>query len=54
MPKNSQNLVEEVKKCKRLKFDSLSLTDENPVDKEIQFLKKYIQIRCLWTQLNFI
>jgi hypothetical protein len=30
MPK----LVEEVQKCKRLKFDSIFLTDESPVDKE--------------------
>jgi hypothetical protein len=27
-------LVEEVQKCKRLKFDSIFLTGENPVDKE--------------------
>jgi hypothetical protein len=27
-------LVEEVQKCKRLKFDSIFLTDESPVDKE--------------------
>jgi hypothetical protein len=28
------NLVEEVQKCKRLKFDSISLTNESPVEKE--------------------
>jgi len=27
-------LVEEVQKCKRLKFDSIFLTDESPVDKK--------------------
>jgi hypothetical protein len=27
-------MVEEVKKCKRLKFDSISLTGEGTVDKE--------------------
>jgi len=27
-------LVEEVKKCKRLKFDSIFLTGESPVDKK--------------------
>jgi hypothetical protein len=27
-------LVEKVQKCKRLKFDSIFLTDESPVDKE--------------------
>jgi hypothetical protein len=27
-------LVEEVQKCKRLKFDSIFLTGESPVDKE--------------------
>ena len=30
MPK----LVEEVQKCKRLKFDTIFLTGESPVDKE--------------------
>jgi len=27
-------LVEEVQKCKRLKFDSIFLTNESPIDKE--------------------
>jgi hypothetical protein len=27
-------LVEKVQKCKKLKFDSIFLTDESPVDKE--------------------
>ena len=27
-------LVEEVQKCKKLKFDSIFLTDKSPVDKE--------------------
>jgi len=27
-------LVEEVQKCKRLKFGNIFLTDESPVDKE--------------------
>jgi hypothetical protein len=27
-------LVEEVQKCKRLKFDNIFLTDGNPVNKE--------------------
>jgi len=40
MLKNSQKLVEEVQKCKTLKFDSLSLSDESPVDKENSILKK--------------
>jgi hypothetical protein len=41
-------LVEEIQKCKRLKFDSISLTDESPVEKENSILKKYIfKIRCL-------
>jgi hypothetical protein len=33
-------LVEKVQKCKRLKFDSLLLTDESLVDKENSILKK--------------
>jgi len=33
-------LVEEVQKCKRLKFDSMSLIDESSVDKENSILKK--------------
>jgi hypothetical protein len=41
-------LVEEIQKCKRLKFDSIFLIDESPEDKEKS------KIRCLWTQLNFI
>jgi len=32
--------VEEVQKCKMLKFDSISLTDESPVNKENSILKK--------------
>jgi len=34
MPKNSQKLVEEVQKCKKIKFDSISLTGESLVNKE--------------------
>jgi hypothetical protein len=34
MPKNGQKLVEEVQKCKKLKFDSISLTSEGTVDKK--------------------
>jgi hypothetical protein len=30
------------------------LTDESPVDKEIQFKKEKSKIRYLWTQLYFI
>ena len=30
-------------KIQRLKFDSISLTDESPVDKKNSILKKYIQ-----------
>jgi len=37
---NDQKLVEKVQKCKRLKFDSLLLTDESLVDKENSILKK--------------
>jgi hypothetical protein len=33
-------LVEEVQKCKRLKFDILLLTEESPIDKENSILKK--------------
>jgi hypothetical protein len=40
MPKKKPKFVEEVQKCKRLKFDSISLTDESPVDKENSILKK--------------
>jgi hypothetical protein len=29
-------LVEEVQKCKKLKFDSIFLKDENPIEKKIQ------------------
>jgi hypothetical protein len=32
--------VEEVQKCKMLKFDNISLTDESPVNKENSILKK--------------
>jgi hypothetical protein len=34
MPKKNQKLVEEVQKCKRLKFNSISLIDESHVDQE--------------------
>jgi hypothetical protein len=55
MPKNGQKLVKEVQKCKRLKFDSVSFTDESPVDKDNSIFEKNIfKIRCLWTQLDFI
>jgi len=37
---NGQKVVEEVKKCKRLKFDSISLIDEGTVDKKKFNLKK--------------
>jgi hypothetical protein len=40
MPKNGQKLVEGIQKFKRLKFDSLSLTDESPVDKENSIFEK--------------
>jgi hypothetical protein len=40
MLKNGQKLVEEVQKCKRLKFDSISLTGEGPVNKENSILEK--------------
>jgi hypothetical protein len=33
-PENDQTLVEEVKKIKRLKFDSIFSTDASPVGKE--------------------
>jgi hypothetical protein len=34
MLKKRPKLVEEVQKCKRLKFDSIFLTSESPIDKE--------------------
>jgi hypothetical protein len=34
MLKNDKTLVEEVQKCKILKFDNISLTGEGTVDKE--------------------
>ena len=37
-----------------MKFDSISLTSESPIDKEILFEEEMYKIRCLWTQLNFI
>ena len=33
-PENSQKLVEEVQKIKRLKFDNIFFTDEDSIDKE--------------------
>jgi hypothetical protein len=33
-PENSQRLVEEVQKIKRLKFDNIFFTDEDSIDKE--------------------
>jgi hypothetical protein len=47
-------LVEEVQKYKRLKFDSIFLTDEALLTKKIQVEEEKSKIRCLWTQLNFI
>jgi hypothetical protein len=49
-----QKLVEEVKKYKDWKFDSIYLTDESPVEKENSIWGEKSKIRCLWTQLNFI
>jgi hypothetical protein len=46
-------LVEEVKKYKRLKFDSLLLTDESLVDKENSILKKYIQNQMFRDSIKF-
>jgi hypothetical protein len=55
MPKHGQKFVEEVQKYKRLKFDSILLTNESLVDKENSIFEKNIfKFRCLWTQLNFI
>jgi hypothetical protein len=34
MPKKKPKLVEEVQKCKKVKFDSIFFTDESLVDKE--------------------
>jgi len=34
MQKKKPKLVEEVQNCKRLKFDSIFLAGENPVDKK--------------------
>ena len=39
MPK----LVEEVQKCKRVKFDSIFLTDKSPVDKENSIWKRKVR-----------
>ena len=42
-------------KNQKLIFDSISLTDEGPDDKENSIWgKKNAKIRSLWTQLNFI
>jgi hypothetical protein len=53
MLKNDQKIIEEVKKCKRLKFDSLLLIDESPVDKENSILKKYIQNQMFRDSIKF-
>ena len=53
MPKNGQKLVEKVQKCKSLKFDSISLTVESPVDKESSILKKYIQNQMFMDSIKF-
>jgi hypothetical protein len=53
MLKNGQKLVEEVQKCKMLKFDSLSLTDESPIDKENSILKTYIQNQMFMDSIKF-
>jgi hypothetical protein len=47
-------LVEEVQKCKRLKFDSLSLTEESPIDKKNSILKKkHIQNQMFMDSIKF-
>jgi len=46
-------LVKEVKKCKRLKFYSILLTDESLVDKENSILKKYIQNQIFMDSIKF-
>jgi hypothetical protein len=43
-------LVEEIQKCKRLKFDS----ERALLTRKIQFEEEKSKIRCLWTQLNLI
>jgi len=42
-------------KIQELKFDSIFLTGESPVDKENSILEEEkSKIRCLWAQLIFI
>ena len=50
-PKNAQNCLRMFKNQKLI-FDSISLTNESPDDKENSILWK--KKKSLWTQLNFI
>jgi len=46
-------LVEEVKKCKRLKFDIIFLSGESPVDKENSIWEKKVQNQMFMDSIKF-
>jgi len=53
-PKNSQKLVEQVKKYKDWNLTIYFLPIRVLLTKKIQFKKEKSKIKCLCTQLNFI
>ena len=53
MPKNGQNLVEEVQKCKRLKFDSISLTGKGIIDKENSIWRRKVRNQMFMDSIKF-
>jgi len=57
MPKRLENnlkLVKDVKKIQRLKFNSILLTDESPVDKENSIWGRKIQNQMFMDSIKFM
>ena len=51
--KNAQKLIEDVQKTWKLIFDSVSLTDESPDDKENSIWGRKIQIQKFMDAIKF-
>ena len=52
-PKNNQKLVEEVKKIQKLKFGSILLTDDSPIDKENLIWGRKVQNQMFMDSIKF-
>jgi len=53
MPKKRPKLVEEIQKCKRLKFDSIFLTNESPVDKKNLIWERKVQNQMFMDPIKY-